>query len=60
MLSTKEEQADSIKLELVEDFHLVTIPITTSLLVLFSYIVCGAAIFSAWEVREKSYKLYTE
>ena len=39
-----------VKFKLVEDLSLVTIPITTCLLVLISYIVFGAALFSVWEV----------
>ena len=44
------ENEETIKFELIEDFHLITIPITTCLMVLISYIICGAAVFSAWEV----------
>ena len=39
-----------VKFKLVEDLSLVTIPITSCLLVLVSYIILGAALFSAWEV----------
>ena len=42
-----------VKFKLVEDLSLVTIPITSCLLVLVSYIILGAALFSAWEVRQK-------
>ena len=41
---------DTVKFKLVEDLNLVTIPITTCVLVLIGYIMCGAALFSAWEV----------
>ena len=44
------ENEETVKFELIEDFHLITIPITTCLMVLISYIICGAAVFSAWEV----------
>jgi hypothetical protein len=40
-----------VKFKLVEDLSLITIPITTCLLVLISYIIFGAALFSAWEVN---------
>ena len=43
---------DVVKFKLVEDLSLVTIPITTCLLVLISYIIFGAALFSTWEVRK--------
>ena len=42
---------DVIKFKLVEDLSLVTVPVTTCLIVLVSYILFGAALFSAWEVR---------
>jgi len=38
-----------VKFELVEDTSSVTIPVTTCLLLLISYIMLGAAIFSAWD-----------
>ena len=41
---------DVIKFKLVEDLSLVTVPVTTCLIVLVTYIFCGAALFSAWEV----------
>ena len=41
---------DVIKFKLVEDLSLVTVPVTTCLIVLVSYILLGAALFSAWEV----------
>ena len=43
---------DVVKFKLVEDLSLVTIPITICLLVLISYIIFGAALFSTWEVRK--------
>ena len=43
-----------VKFKLVEDLSLVTIPITSCLLVLVSYILLGAALFSAWEVSHWS------
>ena len=43
-----------VKFKLVEDLSLVTIPITSCLLVLVSYIILGAALFSAWEVSHWS------
>ena len=43
---------DVIKFKLVEDLSLVTIPVTTCLIVLVSYILFGAALFSAWEVKK--------
>jgi len=47
--SENPEKEETVNVELVEDLSLVTIPITTSLLFLLSYILCGAALFSAWE-----------
>ena len=44
---------DVIKFKLVEDLSLVTVPVTTCLIVLVTYIFCGAALFSAWEVRKQ-------
>ena len=44
------ERDDLVKFELVEDYQLITIPITTCFMVLLSYIVWGAIIFSTWEV----------
>lgn len=38
-----------MKFKLVEDIRLVTIPITTCLLVLLSYIAFGAILFAHWE-----------
>ena len=38
-----------VKFKLVEDIRLVTIPITTCLLVLLSYIAFGAILFAHWE-----------
>ena len=52
------EKEETVKFELVEDFNLITIPITTCLMVLISYIICGAAIFSAWEVETPSHTLF--
>ena len=43
---------DVIKFKLVEDLSLVTVPVTTCLIVLVTYIFCGAALFSAWEVSQ--------
>ena len=48
--SKKKEKEDLVEFKLVEDLRLITIPITTCLLVLFSYIIFGAVLFSAWEV----------
>ena len=45
----KEEKEDVVEFKLVEDLRLVTIPITTCLLILISYIIFGAVLFSAWE-----------
>lgn len=47
------EKDETVKFELVEDINLITIPITTCLTVLISYIIIGAVIFSAWEVRSQ-------
>ena len=49
----KKEKEDVVEFKLVEDLRLVTIPITSCLMVLISYIVFGAVLFSTWEVREK-------
>ena len=57
--SENSEKEETVKFELVEDLRLITIPITTCLMVLISYIVCGAAIFSAWEVGRKRSKLFS-
>ena len=56
--SVNSEKEETVKFELVEDFNLITIPITTCLMVLISYIICGAAIFSAWEVATPSHTLF--
>ena len=56
--SVNSEMEETVKFELVEDFNLITIPITTCLMVLISYIICGAAIFSAWEVATPSHTLF--
>ena len=48
--SKKSEKEDVVEFKLVEDLRLVTIPVTTCLLVLASYIVFGAILFAAWEV----------
>ena len=56
--SVNSEKEETVKFELVEDFNLITIPITTCLMVLISYIICGAAIFSAWEVETPSHTLF--
>ena len=45
---------DVIKFKLVEDLTLVTVPVTTCLIVLVTYIFCGAALFSAWEVSQQT------
>ena len=47
--AVKEEEV--IKFKLVEDIRLVTIPITSCLCVLLSYLVFGAILFAHWEVR---------
>ena len=49
-ISREETQPDVVKFKLVEDLSLVTVPVTTCLLVLISYVILGAAFFSAWEV----------
>jgi hypothetical protein len=55
--SENSEKEETVKFELVEDFNLITIPITTCLMDLISYIICGATIFSAWEVARSRSKL---
>ena len=40
---------DVIKFRLVEDIRLVTVPITSCLLVLLTYLVLGAMVFAHWE-----------
>ena len=47
----KEEEV--IKFKLVEDIRLVTIPITSCLLVLLTYLAFGAILFAHWEVSGK-------
>ena len=51
-ISREETQPDVVKFKLVEDLSLVTVPVTTCLLVLISYVILGAAFFSAWEVSQ--------
>ena len=46
---TKEDTEDVIKFRLVEDIRLVTVPITSCLLVLLTYLVLGAMVFAHWE-----------
>ena len=45
------EEEEVIKFKLVEDIRLVTIPITSCLCVLLSYLAFGAILFAHWEVR---------
>ena len=47
------QQDEGVKFKLVEDIRLVTIPITTCLFVLLSYIIFGAILFASWEVKNK-------
>lgn len=47
--STTAPKEEGVKFKLVEDIRLVTIPITTCLLVLLTYIIAGAILFAAWE-----------
>ena len=47
--SPTREQVDSVRLKLVEDYQQTTIPVTSCVLVLLSYLLSGGAIFSAWE-----------
>ena len=42
-------EVESVKLKLVEDYQQTTIPLTSCVLVLLSYLLTGGAIFSAWE-----------
>ena len=51
----KKEKEDVVEFKLVEDLRLVTIPITSCLMVLISYIVFGAVLFSTWEVRRRQH-----
>ena len=51
--STVVQQDEGVKFKLVEDIGLVTIPSTTCLLVLLSYIIFGAILFASWEVQNK-------
>ena len=48
--STATPKDEGVKFKLVEDIRLVTIPITTCLFVLLSYIIFGAVLFASWEV----------
>ena len=43
------QETEVIKFRLVEDIRLVTVPITSCLLVLLSYLVVGAMLFAHWE-----------
>ena len=45
----KEEKEEVVEFKLVEDLRLITIPVTTCLLILISYIIFGAVLFAAWE-----------
>ena len=45
----KETTEDVIKFRLVEDIRLVTVPITSCLMVLLTYLVLGAMVFAHWE-----------
>ena len=38
-----------MEFKLVEDLRLITIPVTTCLLILITYIIFGAVLFAAWE-----------
>ena len=38
-----------VEFKLVEDLRLITIPVTTCLLILITYIIFGAVLFAAWE-----------
>jgi hypothetical protein len=51
--STAVQKDEGVKFKLVEDIRLVTIPITTCLFVLLSYIIFGAILFASWEVQNK-------
>ena len=42
-------EVESVKLKLVEDYQQTTIPLTSCVLVLLTYLLSGGAIFSAWE-----------
>ena len=44
---TKKEEV--VEFKLVEDLRLITIPVTTCLLILITYIIFGAVLFAAWE-----------
>ena len=46
-------ETEVIKFKLVEDIRLVTIPITSCLLVLLTYLAFGAILFAHWEVSGK-------
>ena len=45
------KEDDVIKFKLVEDIRLVTVPITSCLMVLLSYLAFGAILFAHWEVN---------
>ena len=45
----KEEKEEVVEFKLVEDLRLITIPVTTCLLILITYIIFGAVLFAAWE-----------
>ena len=49
VIKEKEASEDVIKFRLVEDIRLVTVPITSCLLVLLTYLVMGAMVFAHWE-----------
>ena len=49
-LPSPSQETEVIKFKLVEDIRLVTIPITSCLLVLLTYLAFGAILFAHWEV----------
>ena len=49
MRKSPSKEVESVKLKLVEDYQQTTIPLTSCVLVLLSYLLSGGAIFSAWE-----------
>ena len=48
-IAKDKETEDVIKFRLVEDIRLVTVPITSCLMVLLTYLVLGAMVFAHWE-----------
>jgi len=49
VISSPPPKVATVEFKLVEDLRLVTIPVTSCLIVLASYIFLGTVLFSTWE-----------